>query len=77
MSVYVLHPLPVPYHHNLFVFRAGIEPGILAWEAGALPRRLKGSEIYTQQPLLGYIRYIRNTLPYGNAAPGGHPDRNS
>ncbi len=41
--------------------RAGLEPGMPAREAGALPRRLKAtatsvSEVYTQ-PLLAYIRY--------------------
>ncbi len=41
----VLHPLPDPHHHNSFVFQAGLEPGILAREAGALPRRLKASSV--------------------------------
>ncbi len=77
-GVRMLHPLPDPHHHNSFVFRAGPEPGILVREAGALPRRLKatastvshqsisfwgqGSEVYTQQPLLAYIRYTEHPL---------------
>ncbi len=39
----MLQPLPGPYHHNSFVFRAGLEPGMPAREAGALPRRLKAT----------------------------------
>ncbi len=39
----MLHPLPGPYHHNSFVFRAGLEPGILVRKAGALSRRLKAT----------------------------------
>ncbi len=52
--------------------RAGLKPGTLAWEAGALPSTLKaplalvartplfeirGVRFYTQQPVLAYIRY--------------------
>ncbi len=39
----MLHPLPGPYHHNSLLFRAGLEPGILGREVGALPRRLKAT----------------------------------
>ncbi len=59
-------PSQGPHHHNSFLLRAGLEPGIPAREAGALTRNAKGysasfwgqaSEVYTQ-PLLAYIRYI-------------------
>ncbi len=49
------HPLPGPHHHNSFLYRAGLEPGIPAQEAGALPRTLKAT---SYKPLLAYIRYI-------------------
>ncbi len=76
----VLHPLPDPHHHNSFVFRAGLEPGILAREAGALPRRLKASSVSAPlfevrgvrftQPLLAYIRYTHPSKPHSRAGHG-------
>ncbi len=48
---HMLHPLPGPHHLNSFVFRAGLEPGILAREAGALPRRLKSLASVARAPL--------------------------
>ncbi len=52
------HPLPGPHHHNSFLFRAGLEPGIPAQEAGALPRTLKATASTIYKPLLAYIHYI-------------------
>ncbi len=65
--------------------RAGLEPGMPAREAGALPRRLKAtasnvsrqsasfwgqsSEVYTQ-PLLAYICYTHPPKPHSRAGHG-------
>jgi len=58
--------------------RVNIESAFRRW------RELKERKACDRTPVLlcffsiGQCVYIgRNTLPYGNAAPGGHPDRNS
>ncbi len=40
--MYMLQPLPGPHHHNSFLLRVGLEPGIPAREEGALTRNAKG-----------------------------------
>ncbi len=39
---------PGPHHPNSFLLRAGLEPGIPVWEAGALTMNAKGYSLQHQ-----------------------------
>ncbi len=65
------HPLPGPHHHNSFLYRVGLKPGIPAQEAGALPRRLKAtasSVRFTHSPY--WHTSVTLTPPTPHSRPG-------